>query len=95
MEAGDGGTADAPPGDDPATPPSSPTCTPASSPVSPASDTAPADSLASGTCADRSDEYQDFLSKFGILSLPLHPGLTDDEVERVVRAVRGVAQRNG
>ena len=28
------------------------------------------------------------------LSVPLHPGLTDEEVERVVRAVRAVARRN-
>lgn len=76
MEAGDGGP------DDPATPPSSPTCTPASSP-SPASETAPLDSLASATCADRSDDYQDFLSKFGILSLPLHPSLDRQSVVQI------------
>lgn len=28
------------------------------------------------------------------LSVPLHPGLTDEEVQRVVRAVRAVARRN-
>lgn len=28
------------------------------------------------------------------LTIPLHPGLTDEEVERVIRAVRAVARRN-
>lgn len=35
------------------------------------------------TCADRSDEYQDFLSEFGILSLPLHSSLDRRSVNRI------------
>lgn len=35
------------------------------------------------TCADHSDDYQDFLSKFGILSLPLHPSLDRQSVAQI------------
>lgn len=35
------------------------------------------------TCADHSDDYQDFLSKFGILSLPLHPSLDRQSVVQI------------
>lgn len=77
MEAVDGGNV--PPGDDPATPLSSP-----ASSASPASETVPIDSIASAACdADRSDDYQDFLSKFGILSLPLHPSLDRQSVVQI------------
>lgn len=40
-------------------------------------------SATSATCADQSDDYQDFLSKFGILSLPLHPSLDRQSVTQI------------
>lgn len=38
---------------------------------------------AATTCADQSDDYQDFLSKFGILNLPLHPSLDRQSVTQI------------
>lgn len=35
------------------------------------------------SCADKSDDYEDFLSKFGILNLPLHPSLERHSVTQI------------
>lgn len=61
--------------EDPSPPDSDPT---SSSPSPPVITTASVT-----TCADRSDDYQDFLSKFGILSLPLHPSLDRQSVVQI------------
>ncbi|KZS03485.1 PP2C domain-containing protein [Daphnia magna] len=57
--------------------PSPPVSTPTSSSTSPPIITS------TSTCADESDDYQDFLSKFGILSLPLHPSLDRQSVVQI------------
>ena len=57
--------------------PSLPMSTPSSSSTSPPIITS------ASTCADQSDDYQDFLSKFGILSLPLHPSLDRHSVVQI------------
>lgn len=58
--------------------PSQPTSSPCSS-----SSTSPPIITSASTCADQSDDYQDFLSKFGILSLPLHPSLDRHSVVQI------------
>jgi hypothetical protein len=47
------------------------------------SSTSPPIITSASTCADQSDDYQDFLSKFGILSLPLHPSLDRHSVVQI------------
>lgn len=57
---------------------------PLSTPTSSSPTSAPVFTTASvNTCADQSDEYQDFLSKFGILNLPLHPTLDRQSVAQI------------
>lgn len=61
--------------------PSPPESDPPSSSISPPIITTTEASIT--TCADQSDDYQDFLSKFGILSLPLHPSLDRQSVAQI------------